>query len=216
MVKERKRLMTTNTIRVHPKIESLNNGSTAFYLKIKNDLRVCIREVSSGNFDSFSSRNTLRVTVSLQPEGKEALTVIIFSFEDIGTCVIKMPAAPTENDLTSWRPFTKTTILAFGTVSPASKTLLEEVMKLSLGSFNFIKSFTSSALAKGEKIVKSTAAIRKAVNILLMIISLSGNKRHKCGFIPPLYILSLMQQYYRCVTSRLKSSYISLLHMFSR
>jgi len=107
--------MTTSTIRVHPKIESLDNGSTAFYLKIKNDLRVCIREVSSGNFDSLSIKNTFLVTVSLPPEGKEAFTVIIFSFEDMGTCVMKMPAAPTESVLTSWRPFTSTSILAFGT-----------------------------------------------------------------------------------------------------
>jgi len=55
--------------------------------------------------------------------------------------------------------------------------LLDEVIRLSLGSFNFINSCTSSALAKGEKIVKSTAAINKAVNILLMLISLSGNKK---------------------------------------
>jgi hypothetical protein len=33
MVKERKRLMTTSRIRVHPRIESFDNGSTAFLFK---------------------------------------------------------------------------------------------------------------------------------------------------------------------------------------
>jgi len=67
--------------------------------------------------------------------------------------------------------------LASGTVSPAIKILLEDVIKLSLGSFNFIKFFTSDAITEGEKTIKRDTAISKAVNILLMVIFLSGNKK---------------------------------------